>query len=159
MNRLSRGLAALGLLTLTCAGAASAEDPSFTGRWRWNKAESTVAPGEALPKDILTEIASAQQSRVQWTVTITDIRDAKHTQSFDGPADGQPHPVVGSVQGETAAFTVGDNSMQAVFRNPAGESDTVMCTLSNDRRKMTCRGTVVESKGRSSNYIDVYDRL
>jgi hypothetical protein len=160
MIRRSLGLAALGLLGWACAGtAAQADDPSFTGRWRWNRAESTVAPGEALPKDIITDIASATPGRVQWTVTITDIRDAKHTQSFDGPPDGQPHPVDGSIQGETAAFTLKANQMQAVFKNPAGETDTVTCTLSTDLRKMMCRGTVLETKGRSSNYIDVYDRL
>jgi hypothetical protein len=157
MNRLPLRLAAVGLLAW--AGAAWADDPSFTGRWRWNRAESTVAPGEALPKDIITEIASADRARVRWSVTITDSRDAKHTQSFDGPPDGQPHPVDGSIHGETAAFTLAGNAMKAVFKNPAGESDTVTCTLSNDLRKMTCRGTVVEAKGRSSNYIDVYDRL
>jgi hypothetical protein len=118
-----------------------------------------VAPGEALPKDIITDIAAADRSRVRWTVTITDVRDAKHTQTFDGPPDGQPHPVDGSIQGETAAFTLKANTMQAVFKNPAGETDTVTCTLSTDLRKMTCRGTVLENKGRSSNYIDVYDRL
>jgi hypothetical protein len=151
--------AAIGLWVTAAADTARAQDAQFAGSWRWNRTESTVAPGEALPKDIVTEIASADRSAVRWTVTITDPHDAKHVQSFDGPADGQPHPVQGSAAGETASFTLSDGAMRAVFKNAAGETDTVACALSSDHRKMTCKGTVLSAKGQSSNYIDVYDRL
>jgi hypothetical protein len=139
--------AIVGLCAVATADLAWGQDAQFAGRWRWNRTESTIAPGEPVPKDIVTEIASADRTRIRWTVTITD------------PHDGQPHPVQGNAAGDTASFTLSPGGLQAVFRSKAGETDTVTCTLSGDHRKMTCKGTVAEAKGQTSSYVDVYDRL
>jgi hypothetical protein len=159
MNRLKVLHAAIGLLSLAAVDAAWADDAPFAGRWRWNKTQSTIQQGEPLPKDIVTEIASAQATRIAWTVTVTDPSDQKHVQKFDGPADGQPHPVQGSNDGTTAAFTLANGALQAVFRNPGGQADSVSCTVSPDRTKMTCKGSVSDGKHPPETYTDVYDRL
>src|SRR5271156_663834 len=96
MNRLRLLQAMLGLCLVGAAGAAWADDSPFAGRWRWNRPQSTVQPGEPLPKDIMTEIASVDPTRIRWSVTIIDPTDQKHVQTFDAPPDGQPHPVQGS---------------------------------------------------------------
>ena len=159
MNRLQLMHAAIGLLSLAAASAAWADDAPFTGRWRWNRTQSTIQTGMPLPKDIVTDIATASRARIAWSVTVTDPTDKPHVQKFDGPADGQPHPVQGSDDGTTAAFTIANGALQAVFRNPAGQSDTVSCTVSPDHKMMTCKGSVSDGKSPPETYTDVYDRL
>jgi len=159
MNRLRLLQAMLGLCLVGAAGAAWADDSPFAGRWRWNRTQSTVQPGEPLPKDIMTEIASVDPTRIRWSVTIIDPTDQKHVQTFDAPPDGQPHPVQGSGDGTTAAFTLASGTLQAVFKNPAGQTDSVACTVSPDRKKMSCKGTVAGDKGQAENYVDIYDRF
>jgi len=158
MNRARFLPAAIGLCLVGAVGAAWSDDSPFAGRWRWNPKQSTVQPGEPLPKDIVTEIATAGPARVRWSVTIIDPTDQKHVQSFDAPPDGQPHPVQGSGDGTTAAFTLANGVLQAVFKNPAGQADSVACSLSPDRIKMTCKGSVSGPKG-PETYVDVYDRF
>jgi hypothetical protein len=159
MNRLRLVPPVIALGLIATVGAAWADQSPFAGRWRWNRTQSTVQPNEPLPKDIVTEIASADPSRIRWSVTIVDPTDKRHVQTFDAPPDGQPHPVQGSSDGTTAAFTLGGGTLQAVFKNPAGQTDSVACTLTQDHRQMTCKGSVAGDKGQAENYVDVYDRF
>jgi hypothetical protein len=85
--------------------ALAADDGAFAGEWRWNKAESSVIPGEPLPREVVLRIASATPARVQWTLIRTDADGGQHTESFAGSGGGQPGPITG-VPDTTGAFTV-----------------------------------------------------
>jgi hypothetical protein len=49
--------------------------------------------------------------------------------------------------------------LQSTFKGPNGQTDTLTCALSADRRKMTCRGAVSDGNGRITAYVDVFDRM
>ena len=154
----NRLIAALILAACAAAGAAYADAGPFVGEWHWNQAESQTAPGEAAPKDIVLNIASADAAHVQWTVTVTEANGQQHVESVSATGDGKPAQITGSPPGTTQAFTVTPTSLQNVFSAPDGSSDRASCTVSPDRKKLTCRGVESDGKGHSANYVDVFDR-
>jgi hypothetical protein len=155
---LNRTIAVACLVWAAAATPALAQAPAFVGSWHWNRAESTVAAGEQLPNDVVLAIATAETGRVQWTLTGTDAKGAKHVESYNGTGDGKPAAVAGAPQGTTAAFTVTPTTMTAAYSNTDGGAEHTTCTLSTDRRKMVCAGTDSDGKGHTSTYRDVYDR-
>jgi len=150
-----RSLAA-GLLTLAASAAMAADPSPFVGEWHWNKTASTSVPGEPLPREVVLNIASADRAHVQWTLTTVDDKGASDVQSFTGTGDGKP--ITGSPDGATRAFTVTPATLDSVYRYPDGGSDSASCSLSADRKKLTCRGSESDGKGHSATYVDVYDR-
>ncbi len=146
--------AALGMML----SAALAQAPSFAGTWRWNRTQSTIAPGEPVPQEVILAIAAAEPGRVQWTLTRTDDKGAKFVESFNGTGDGRPAPVTGGMPGTTARFTVSPTSLASSYANTDGSAERATCTLSPDGRLMTCLGSDDDGKGHTSNYRDVFDR-
>lgn len=149
------------ILTLTtCASVAvpAAEPGPFVGEWHWNKAESTSAAGEAPPREMVLNITSADPAHVVWSLTVVDEKGERHQQSFSGAGDGKPVPVPGSTDGSTTAFTVTTTKLESASASADGSTDRSSCSLSADRKKMTCRGTESDGKGHSGTYVDVYDR-
>jgi hypothetical protein len=137
---------------------AQAQAPSFAGTWRWNRAQSTVAPGEPVPSDVVLAIAHAEAARVQWTLTRTDDKGEKFVESYSGTGDGRPAPITGAPPGTTARFTVTPTSVASSYANSDGSSENATCTLSPDGRVMTCAGIDDDGTGHTRNYRDVFDR-
>lgn len=159
MVRISRLAVAVGLCAGMAIGAASAETNPLIGRWHWNAARSMIPPNEPTPQEVTAEITSADGVRITWTARLTDHRGQKHVETFDGLSNGSFFPVQGAGEGTTAAFTLADGALQSTFRHTSGGSDTQTCTPSTDDRTLTCRGTWSDGKGRTTAYVDVYDRL
>jgi len=157
MPRNFMAAAAAALLLSTAALAADDGAGAFAGEWRWNKTESSVIPGEPVPREVVLRIASATPARVQWTLTRTDADGSEHTESFSGSGNGQAGTVTGAPD-TTGAFTVTATTLEANYASKDGSTDRTSCTLSADRKKMTCRGTESDGKGHSMNYVDIYDR-
>ena len=156
MHRL-RGIATVvALCAALLASAAWAESSLFVGRWRLNRAQSMLPPAEPAPKDLICDIARADTSHVQWSLTVLTAEGRPHVETFDTVANGEFYPV-GS--GTTASFRLTGDALQATFTGPTGQSDAQTCTLSADHQQMTCRGVLTEGDGRTVNYVDVYDRL
>ncbi len=149
---------ALALAAASAPFAARADSPGLAGRWLWNPSQSSSTPGEAPPREVLLVIDSASPAHVQWELTIIDPAGGKHMQSFSGSGDGKPAAVSGAPPGTTGALTVTATSYEAVYSDPDGSSDRSTCSLSADRRKLTCQGTDSDGKGHSAPYTDVYDR-
>jgi hypothetical protein len=152
-----RGIAkaAFGLCIALAAGSAWADSSALVGRWHGNRAQSTVPPGEPVPNDLTVEISRVDSTHVKWSLTVLAEQDRKNVENFDTPANGEFYPVSSDT---TAAFRLGEGSLQATFKGAAGETDTLTCTVTADRKKMTCEGVLVDANGRVSNYVDVYDR-
>ena len=152
-----RNLMAAAAVALSLSTAALAADDgagAFAGEWRWNKAESSVIPGEPVPREVVLRIASATPARVQWTLTRTDADGSQHAESFSGGGNGQPGAVTGAPD-TTGAFTVTANTFDANYTSKDGSTDRTSCSLSADRKKMTCRGTESDGKGHSMNYVEI----
>ena len=137
------------------ASAAYAEDSPFVGRWHWNPAHSMLPPGEPAPKDVVSEISRADGQSMSWTVTIVTPDDQQHVVSFQAePCGSAPHG-----RDTSASARMADETLQATFSGPAGQSDTQSCSVSADRKQMTCKGVVTDGKGQALSYVDVYDRM
>jgi hypothetical protein len=146
----------VGLCVAMAAGPAWAQDSPFVGRWHWNPAKSTLPPGEPTPKDVVSEISKADAGAVSWSVTIVTPDDQQHVVTFEAEPGGAAKPITSDT---TASALLADEALQATFNGPAGQSDTQTCTVSADRKQMTCKGAVTNGKGHSANYVDVYDRM
>lgn len=155
MNRLRGITVVMGLSAVLAASAAWAESNLFVGRWQLNRAQSTLPPGEPVPKDLICDIARAESNHVQWSVTVLTPEDQPYVETFATPANGEFSPISSET---TASVRLTDDTLQATFKGPAGQSDAQTCTLSADQTQMTCRGVLTERDGQTVNYVDVYDR-
>lgn len=145
----------MGLCAALAASAASAEESPFVGRWHWNRAQSTLPPGEPAPKDVVSDISRADGTSVAWSVTIVTPDDQRHIVTFEAdPAGDAQHGI-----DTTASARMADETLQAMFNGPAGRSDTQTCAVSANRKQMTCKGVMSDGQGHSVSYVDVYDRI
>ncbi len=169
MRRLAIGAAAAGLLALAAVipvRAAMTISP-FSGAWHWNKDESKLVPGVAAPQEIIWDIKNftghghTDYNRVQMSLEITYPDGSERSEGFDGAFDGKPYPVKGRDDGATRAYTVlPDGSLQSKFTSKKSETgSTSTCTLSPDRKKMTCSGTAPDAQGKPADFTVVFDRI
>jgi hypothetical protein len=156
MNRLRGITMVMGLCAALVASSAWAESSLFVGRWRLNVAQSMLPPAEPVPKDLICDIARADDSHVKWSVTVLTTEGRPHVETFDTVANGEFYPISSET---TASFRLTGNTLQATFKDPTSQSDVQTCTLSADQKQMTCRGVLTEGDGRTVNYVDVYDRM
>ena len=156
MSRLGLARWVIGLGVVLAAGSAWADDSSFVGRWHMNLAESILPPGEPAPKDLIAEISQADSARVRWSLTVVAAQGQSNVETFDVIANGEFYPISDDT---TAAFAVNGSLLQSTFKGPNGQTDTLTCALSADRKKMTCRGAVSDGDGRTTTYVDVFDRM
>jgi hypothetical protein len=147
------------LSVVLAASSAEAQTASFAGKWHWNKAQSSMAPGEPAPRDILLDITDASGGALRWTLTETGPQGGQHSESFDGKSDGTPTTITGAGEQTTAGFTLTGNTLKANFKSPDGATDNWSCMLTPDGAKMNCKGDESDGHGHSAPYTDVYDRM
>lgn len=156
MSRLKLARSVMSLCFVLAAGSAWADSSGFVGRWHLNRAQSILPPGEPVPSDVIAEILRADSTHVRWSLTVIAAQGQNSVETFDAVANGEFYPINSDT---TAAFRLNGNLLQSTFKGPSGQTDTLTCTLSADQRKMTCRGALSDGDGRTTNYVDVYDRM
>jgi hypothetical protein len=156
MRELGTATAVVGICIALAAGSAWADSSSLLGRWHWNRAQSTMPPGEPVPADVMVEITRVDSTHVKWSLTVSAAQGRPSVERFDTVANGEFYPVSNDT---TAAFRLGESYLQATFKGPSGATDTLTCAVATDRKKMTCQGTLIDGEGRATNYVDVYDRM
>jgi hypothetical protein len=149
-----RGLGVVLALWPVLAWAAGQGSP-FLGVWHWNKADSKTPPGEPPPAAMDLVFERADALHVRWTVTLTDATGRKTADTYDVPANGEFYPIDADT---SAVFTLGSDSLKAVFRGPGGETDTMTCRLANAGARLVCTGEIASPDGNKADYVDVYDR-
>jgi hypothetical protein len=145
-----------GLCVALAAGSAWADGSAFVGRWHWNRTQSTVPPGESVPNDVVAEISRVDSTHVRWSLTVLAAQGQTSVETFDTAANGEFYPISSDTM---AAFRLIGSTLQATFKGPTGQTDSLTCTLAPDRRRMTCRGALSSGDGRMTDYVDVYDRM
>lgn len=155
MRGITFGIGVCGMLAVITASAALAEGSPFVGQWRWDRALSQLPPGDPAPAEMFAEFSRVDQLHVAWSVTVVNAHGHKSIESFDTPANGEFYPINRET---TAAFRLSGSTLEATFKGPAGGIDKMTCTVAADQRRLTCEGRVTDSNGRSSPYVDVYDR-
>jgi hypothetical protein len=149
------GAGLCGLMMLVASGVALADGNPFVGAWHWNRTESKLPPGEPAPVDMILDFSRVDPLHVRWSVTKTNAQQLKSTTTYDTPANGEFYPIDSST---TAAFHLNGQTLDANFKGPDGEMDTMHCALSANARTMTCSGTLTATTGPAETYVDVYDR-
>jgi hypothetical protein len=156
MNGLGTIKVVMGLCIASVAGSAWADGNAFVGRWHWNRTQSTPPAGEPVPNDVAAEISRVDSTHVQWSLTVLASQGQTSVETFDAVPNGEFYPINSDT---TAAFRLVGNTLQATFKGPTGQTDTLTCTLSADQKKMTCQGVLSSGEGRTTTYVDVYDRM
>ncbi len=136
--------------------AAFAAEGPMTGpaTWTWNAKESKTA-GEA-PKSQVLKVTKDDGKNLAWTMTSVDAKGKTHKMSWSGAFDGKERK---ASNGGTAAFTKGsDGATKIAFKESNGGTGEESCTISSDKKKMTCAGKMTGKDGKSAEYTDVYDR-
>jgi hypothetical protein len=146
----------MGLCVALAASTAWADSSPFVGRWHWNRAQSTMPPGEPVPSDVTAEISRADTAHLKWSLTVVDSQNQQNVETFDAPANGEFYPINSDT---TAAFRLAGSTLQGTFKGPAGEMDDLTCTVGSDQKTMTCKGVLSDGQGHTTNYADVYDRM
>jgi hypothetical protein len=146
----------IGLCVALAASTAWANSSPFVGRWHWNRAQSTMPPGETAPSDVTAEISRADAAHLKWSLTVVDSQNQPNVETFDAPANGEFYPINSDT---TAAFRLAGSTLQGTFKGPAGEMDELTCTVGSDQKTMTCNGVLSDGQGHTTNYADVYDRM
>ena len=156
MNGIRSATVIMGVWLALAANAAWAESSPFVGRWHWNRAQSTLPPGDPLPNDLVSDISQADGAGVRWSVTIVTPDGQRHVVTFEAGARGESQRISSDT---TASARLTDDTLQATFNGPSGRLDAQICTVSADRQQMTCRGVLTDEKGLTVNYVDIYDRM
>jgi hypothetical protein len=157
LARLAIGMAIIVGVPMQFGASAWAAENPFVGRWHLNGAESTAPPGKPRSMDVTADILRADSTHMRWSITIPGAQGQQpDVETFDVPANGEFYSISGDT---TAAFRLSGSSVQATFKGPAGQTDAQTCTLTSDRRKMTCKGMLSDGRGRTADYVDVYDRI
>ena len=146
----------MGLCMVLVASTAWADSSAFVGRWHLNPTQSTLPPGEPVPNDLIAEISRVDSAHVKWSLTVVASQGQTSVETFDTVANGEFYPVNSDT---TAAFRLTGNTLQATFKGPTGQTDALTCTVATDQKKMTCNGVLDSGDGRTTNYVDVYDRM
>jgi hypothetical protein len=149
-----RKLILAAVLLVPVAGFAADGPMTGPSTWTWNAKESKTV-GNA-PKAIVLKITKDDGTNLAWAMTTTDSKGKSHKMSWSGAYDGKERPAKG---GGSASFTRGnDGSTKIAFKETNGSTGEETCTVSSDKKKMTCNGTMKTKDGKSADYTDVYDR-
>lgn len=146
----------MGLCIAMAANSAWADSSSFVGRWHWNRGQSTLPPGATAPNDMTAEIFRADSVHVKWSLTVVGPQGEQNVETFDAVANGEFYPISSDT---TAAFSLTGDAIQATFKGPSGQTDTLTCTLAASQKKMTCKGVLSDGEGHTTNYVDVFERM
>ncbi len=141
---------------LPLPASAQGQASPFVGTWHLNAALSKAAPGETLPGDLTTEISRVDPAHVRWSTISVNAKGEKDVRVFDNPGNGEFYSFSPYVM---VSHRIGPDSLQSVYRDNAGQSDALTCTLSAAGRQMTCAGLVTHRDGSVVRYTDVFERV
>ncbi|GIL39166.1 hypothetical protein [Roseiterribacter gracilis] len=136
--------------------AAFAAEGPMTGpaTWTWNAKESKSSTTP--PKAMVLKVTKDDGTKLAWTMTATDAKGKTQKMSWSGEYDGKERP---ASNGGAAAFSKGsDGAVKIAFKEKDGSTGDESCTVSSDKKKMTCKGTMKGKDGKTADYTDVYDR-
>jgi len=154
VNGLCR-LAVIALCLALAPGSAWADGSPFLGTWNWNRQQSRLPSGESVPSAMTAEFSRVDALHVKWSLTVTDAAGRRSIEAFDTPANGEFYPISNDT---TASVRLAEETIVATFKGPQGETDALTCTLSKDKRRMTCNGVLTDVGGKTESYVDVFDR-
>lgn len=147
---------ALWLIAATLTAVASGR--SAVGTWKLDASKSSYGTLPA-PKFEQLVITADSSDTLAWKLTGAMGDGRTFTVSFDGPTDGQYHPIVGSNEDHEIAYTrIAGGGMKWSVRTKSGHIFEMGSShLSADGNTLTRTGTIETREGRS-DFVSVYTR-
>jgi hypothetical protein len=112
----------MGLCIASVAGSAWHDSNAFVGRSPWNRTQSTPPAREPVLNDVTAEISRVDSTHVQWSLTVLASQGQTSVETFDAVPNGEFHPINSD---NTSAFRQVGNTLQATFKGPTGQTDTL----------------------------------
>jgi len=140
--------------SLTAYGA----NRSAVGTWKLDTSKSSYGT-LPVPKYEQLVITTDTSETLAWKLTGAMADGKTFSVSFDGPTDGQYHPIVGSKDDHEIAYTrIPSGGMKWSVRTKSGYVfETGTSHLSADDNTLTRTGTVQTREGRSE-FVSVYTK-
>jgi hypothetical protein len=149
------------LVVLATACSTTAPAPMlFSGTYYPNISESTLLPGQRIPKDMVM-VMHDDGSSLQLTQTFTTGAGQQMKYVWKGKCDGSPRAAEGI--GPPAVVTAScrhteQGPLVISLADNHGYSHVETCGMSVDGRKQTCAGTASLPDGTKHDFVYVFDR-
>ena len=155
----------IGLLMLVAAclamAASAAEKnagPSTVGTWKLDAAKSSFGSMPA-PKAEMLVVANDSLDAIRWNMMSGSATGTTYFSSYDGPIDGQQHPMHGSAGSTMIAYTRSGPGLEWVVKDKSGNViETASRSLSPDGKIMTIKGTTKSANGDVA-FVSVFDKV
>jgi hypothetical protein len=146
------------LLALCVVAFAASPGNSAVGTWKLDTSKSSYGTMPA-PKFEQLVVTTDSSDALAWKLTGAMADGKTFTVSFDGPIDGQYHPIVGSQDDHEIAYTrIPGGGMKWTVRTKSGYIfETGSSHLAADGNTLTRTGTVQTREGKNE-FISVFTR-
>ncbi|HUI82894.1 MAG TPA: hypothetical protein VL240_01655 [Candidatus Binatia bacterium] len=140
------------------AAAKVAGEKSAVGTWRLEVSRSSFGNLPA-PKFEQLVVSTDKPDMLKWNLKRITADGKSYIASYDGPIDGNDHPMMSSEAGSTVAYTrTAGGSVQWTVKDRTGAViETGSGQLSPDGNTLTLRGTAQGPNG-TSNFVSVFVR-
>ncbi|MEI6667539.1 MAG: hypothetical protein WCP29_05220 [Acidobacteriota bacterium] len=148
---------ALGLVVVLAGAALAQTNNPRIGSWKLNLAKSTYTGGEAPKNSTFTIVAAGAGVKV--TVDGVNADGSVSHWIYTTNYDGKDSPVTGSPNRDVVAATrVGSNTVNSVYKKDGKVTVTQTSVLSGDGKAITITGKSTDAKGKSVDFVEVYER-
>jgi hypothetical protein len=159
MKRTILRMILLSSLLLLYGVAAHAESPrTAVGNWKLDLNQSSYGKAPA-PKFEKLNIFKDSAAAIKWMITGASSDGKTFTVSYDGPVDGQFHPVVSSEGGSVAYKREAAGRLHWTIKDKSGNIiESAGGELSPDGNTLTLKGTLTSPEG-STDFVSVFTRM
>jgi len=160
MRKRVREIVLVSSLLLLCAAAMLAERPgnSAVGNWKLDVSKSSYGNAPA-PKFEKLNIFTDSPTAVKWMMTGVSADGKTFTVRYDGPVDGQFHPLVSNDGGTVAYKRAANGRLNWTVKDKGGNIiETAYRQLSPDGNTLTLKGTLNSPQG-PTDFESVFTRM
>ncbi len=140
------------------AVAAFARATNALGSWNLDLKKSSFGSMPA-PKSEEMTITTDTRDAVAWSLKGTTADGKSYTESYDGPIDGQYHPLVSDEPGMTVAYTRAPrgNVTWTIKDKTGAVFETGSGIVAHDGKTLTLKGTIQGPNGKS-DFVSVFKK-
>ena len=144
--------------TLFASAAERSLGPLSVGSWKLDAAKSNYG-NAAAPKSELLVVAAENADSIKWNIMGAMPDGKTYFSSYEGPIDGQDHPMKGSVDGAMIAYTRTGSGLKWVVKDKTGAVvETASGVISPDDKNLTIKGTTANN-GQQTPFVSVFYKI
>jgi hypothetical protein len=146
------------LLLSLCAVPAFARAKNALGTWNLDLGKSSYGSMPA-PKSEEMTITTDTRDALAWSLKGTTADGKSYTESYDGPIDGQYHPLVSDEPGMTVAYTRAPkgNVTWTIKDKTGAVFETGSGIVARNGKTLTLKGTMQGPNGKSA-FVSVFKK-